>query len=143
MPIGILGPGVEMPVGEGYSRFRVSDEDGTRVSCPHAIRGQVMKTDAREIGPGAFENACRKLLCFGAFHENMDLLSCGEKPDDFGIDPWNGLKLSRPILMVMGPCQPGGLVRLPLGGHAIAELTRCFFRLFDFHFCPSAVGSGL
>src|SRR5271165_2598737 len=41
--------------------------------------------------------------------------------NDWGVDPWNRLELTRPVCTIMRPRDPGGLVGFPFLGHAIAE----------------------
>ncbi len=53
--------------------------------------------------------------------QNVDLLDAREMADDLRIDPRNRLELARPVGAIVRPRDPRGLVRLPLGRHAIAE----------------------
>src|SRR6266581_6711477 len=43
---------------------------------------------------------------------------------DFRESPGNGREFSRPVGQFVGPAEPGGLVRLPLGRHPKAERVR-------------------
>ncbi len=56
MPVGILCPGVEMPVGDGDASFAVAHEDGAGVAGPYAVGGPLVKADVIEIGAGAAED---------------------------------------------------------------------------------------
>ena len=47
------------------------------------------------------------------------IFDLGEVADDFGVDPGDGLEFSGPVLGVVGPRDPGGGVRGPLGGHTV------------------------
>ena len=78
-----------------------------------------MKVETGEIGSGAEKDAVGAF--FGGFvvDEDVDILNLGKVANDFGVDPGNGLKFSRPVFGVMGPGDPGGGVRSPLGGHAV------------------------
>ncbi len=57
--------------------------------------------------------------------QDVHLLDAREVANDLRVDPRNGLELARPVGAVVRPRDPGGLVRLPLGRHAIAERGRC------------------
>src|SRR5215472_2122985 len=125
MPVRVLGPGVEAPVGDGYSPFYVSDEDRARVPRPDAVGRPLMEAHIVKVSVGALEDARTAALVLLVLHEQMDTLTLGEEPDDFGVEPGNGLELAGPVLRVVRPCQPCGLVRLPFSGHAVAELVGC------------------
>ncbi len=53
VPVVVLGPGVEAPVGDGDLAFRVADEDGAGVAEPDAVGEPVMEVEAGEVGSGA------------------------------------------------------------------------------------------
>ena len=48
---------------------------------------------------------------------------------DLAVDPRDRRELARPVGALVRPRQPGRLVRLPLGRHAVAELHRSLRRL--------------
>ena len=56
-PVVVLGPGVELPVGDGEIAVGVFDEDGAGVAEPDAIGLPLMEVEAGEIGSGAAEVA--------------------------------------------------------------------------------------
>ena len=63
MPVGILGPGVEMPVGDGHLPFGVAYEDGAGVTGPYAVGWPLVKADVIEIGAERGEGIpCAALL---------------------------------------------------------------------------------
>ena len=57
----------------------------------------------------------------GIFDDDVHPLDARQMADDLGIDPGDWRELARPVGAVVRPGQPGGGVRLPLGGHAVAE----------------------
>src|SRR5581483_462055 len=67
-------------------------------------------------GVRAAENFARALLGSDVIHDEIDALVLRQIANDFRVDPWNGLELSRPVVFEMGPCEPSGGVRFPLGG---------------------------
>jgi len=70
---------------------------------------------------GAFEESARLPGGGGVADDQFDALMPGQIPNDLGVDPRNRLELSRPIIVIVGPSEPRGRVRLPLRGHAVAE----------------------
>ena len=58
VPVVVLGPGVELPVGDGEVALRVFDEDGAGVAEPDAVGGPVVEVEAGEVGAGA-AGGCR------------------------------------------------------------------------------------
>ena len=56
-PVVVLGPGVELPVGDGEVAVGVFDEDGAGVAEPDAVGGPVVEVEAGEVGSGAAEVA--------------------------------------------------------------------------------------
>ena len=55
--------------------------------------------------------------------EDVDVFDLREVADDLAVDPGDGLELAGPVLGVVGPGDPGGGVRGPLGGHAVAAVA--------------------
>ena len=55
--------------------------------------------------------------------DQFDPLVPRQMANDFGVHPWNGLELARPVVAVVRPSQPGGVVRLPFGGHAVTAVS--------------------
>src|SRR5438105_2993969 len=66
-------------------------------------------------------------------------------PHNINVSPLNRLELSRPVLSVVRPGNPRCLVRLPFGGHAVAERGRrfdfqgCDLRLVEKAMCNGAI----
>ncbi len=50
--------------------------------------------------------------------------TAAELAHDLAVDPWNGREAAGPIVAIVRPGDPGGLVRLPFGGHAEARAPR-------------------
>ncbi len=55
-PVVVLGPGVELPVGDGEVACGVFDEDGAGVAEPDAVGGPVVEVETGEVGSGAAED---------------------------------------------------------------------------------------
>ena len=79
----------------------------------------MVKVEAGEVGSGAAEVAGGAVFGVFVVDEDVDVFDLGEVADDFGVDPGDGLEFSGPVLGVVGPGDPGGGVRGPLGGHAV------------------------
>src|SRR5580698_7315481 len=125
MPIVILGPGIELPIGDGEVAFWVFDEDWTGVSKPDAVCGPLVKVQASHIGSGATEQASDASLGIRVVYEDVHIFHLREMADNLAIDPRNGLKLAGPVLGVVRPGDPSGGVRSPFSRHAIVELAWC------------------
>src|SRR5579872_509082 len=57
----------------------------------------------------------------GVVDDQLNPLMPCQIANDFSVDPWDRFEPARPIAVIVRPCQPCGSVRLPLGGHAVAE----------------------
>lgn len=122
----VLGPGVELPVGDGDLARGVFDEDGAGVAEPDAVGGPMVEVEAGEVGSGAEEDAAGALFGGLVVDEDVDVLDAGEVADDLGVDPGDGLEFSGPVLGIVGPRNPGGGMGLPLGGHTVVLAARYF-----------------
>jgi hypothetical protein len=118
-PVVVLGPGVELPVGDGEVACGVFDEDGAGVAEPDAIGLPLVKVEAGEVGSGSAEVADGAIFGVGIVDQDVDGFDLGEVADDFGVDPGDGLEFSGPVFGVVGPRDPGGGVGGPLGRHAV------------------------
>src|SRR5580658_4182253 len=87
-----------------------------------------MEVDLAQIGSGALQHRANALFGCGVFDDQVHALASREQADDFSVEPRNRRKLTRPVFGIVRPREPGGLVRLPLGRHAVAELAGCFGR---------------
>ena len=116
----VLGPGVELPVGEGEVAGGILEEDGAGVAEPDAVGGPVVEVEAGHVGSVAAEHSGGAGLFGQAVYEEVDVFDAGEMADDFGVDPGDGLELVGPVFGVVGPGEPGSGVGCPLGGHAEA-----------------------
>ncbi len=101
--------------------------------------GQWWKCTRARLAPARLEDAGGALLGGVVVDEDVDVFDAGEMADDFGVDPGDGLEFSRPVIGVVRPGDPGGGVRRPLGGHAVALVARSAVRLLG-HF-PSPMGA--
>lgn len=82
----------------------------------------MVEVQAREVGSLAAQHAGGALLGGEVVDEDVHVLDLREVADDLAVDPGDGLELAGPVLGVMGPGDPGGGVRGPLGGHAVVVL---------------------
>jgi hypothetical protein len=117
MPVRVLGPGVELPVGDGEVVLLIFNKDRAGVAKPDTVGGPVVEVEAGEVGSAAAEDASGAALCGRVVDQDVDVFDAGEIADDLCIDPWDGLKLAGPVVRIVGPGDPGGGVMLPLGGH--------------------------
>ncbi len=140
LPVVVLGPGVEAPARRGDGRQSrllrriAADEDRTVVARPDAVGRDAEETErCRRSLPRRLADFLRRstvrahqqlpgfrLVCF-IVDQDVDPLDAREVTNDLGVDPRNRLELARPVGAIVRPRDPGGVVRLPLGGHAIAE----------------------
>ena len=79
-----------------------------------------MKANVFSESIGLIEDFPGALFRSRIVDDELDAFMPGQMADDFRVDPRDRLKLSRPVITIMRPCQPGGLVRLPFRGHAQA-----------------------
>ena len=68
----------------------------------------------------------RRARCFrrAVLHQDAHRSTAAQLAHDLGIHPRNGREAARPVVAIVRPGDPGGLVRLPFGGHAEAEGAR-------------------
>ena len=97
------------------------EEDAAGVAQPHAVGGPAVEADVGGKSIGLLKDFAGLSGAGCVVDDQPDTFPFGEVADDFGVDPWDGLELSRPVALVVGPCEPGCGVRFPLGGHAVAE----------------------
>src|SRR5882757_5744165 len=93
VPVGVLSPGVEVPVCESEVTRVILQEDRAAVTEPDAIRPPVVKVEAGEISTGTKKDTAGALLCRFVVDEDVDLFDLGEMTDDLRIDPGDGLEL--------------------------------------------------
>src|SRR5690242_12290448 len=122
-PIGVLGPCIEPELRDRERRGMVcSHEDGPEVAGPAAVGGEPDELDAADIdAPPLFEHPSGPALVGGRIDQDAHQLSGRERPRDLAVHPRDRGELAGPIAGVVGPADPRGVVRLPLGRHAEAE----------------------
>ena len=77
-----------------------------------------------EICSGGFQDAASSAFHRRVFHEDSYALDLREVANDVRVNPGDRRKFSRPVGFFVRPGEPCGRVRLPFGGHAVAELER-------------------
>ena len=71
----------------------------------------------------SFRAFCAARFSRSGSHDKIYVFHAAQVADDIGEDPRDGVEFSWPVRAIVRPRQPCGLVRLPLGGHAVAERT--------------------
>src|SRR5947208_4505965 len=122
-PVGVFRPGVEAEAGDGDlgARALTPHEQGAVIARPPAVGREAEEFDARGVDTDPFEYAPGLALVRGRIHENTYDLARHELANDLAVYPRDRCELARPIARVVRPPDPGGVVRLPLGGHAEAQ----------------------
>src|SRR5208283_5406876 len=137
LPIVVFRPGVEAPRGCGDSREvacrsrNAPYEDWTIVARPNTIRPKVSKFEIARRGARIggllwqeirlYQKSARLRLCRFIIDKDVDAFHAREMANDFRVDQWDRLEFARPVGAIMGPRDPGCLVPLPLGRHAVAK----------------------
>ncbi len=91
----------------------------------------MVEVEAGEVGAAAAEHLGGAALGGEVVDEDVDVFDGGEVADDLAVDPGDGLELSGPVFGVVGPGDPGGGVRGPLGGHAVVLLAGSGHQILD------------
>ncbi len=127
LPVRVFGPGGELELDDGNLgvRSRLAHADGPKIAGPAAIRSRAKKLHVVEVGVGAAQNTPRPRFLGWPIDDDAHLLARCDLADDFAIGPFDGVKLARPVGATVGPTEPGGLMRLPFGGHGEAKLGWC------------------
>src|SRR5207244_12226087 len=122
-PVAVFRPGVEAESGDRDLRAGAltPHEQGAEVAGPAAVRRDAEELDARGIHTDPLQHAPRPALVRGRIHEDTYDLAGHELASDLAIYPRDRCELARPVAGVVRPPDPGGVVRLPVGGHAEAE----------------------
>ena len=123
--LGYLAQALNFQLVMAVSPCGVLDEDGAGVAEPDAVGAPVVEVQAGEVGALAAEHAGGALFGGDVVDEDVDVFDLREVADDFAVDPGDGLEFVGPVLGVVGPGDPGGGVRSPLGGHAVVLGLRC------------------
>ena len=118
--VGVLGPGVELPVGDGDLASRTRDEDRAGVAEPDAVSTPGVEVQASEVSALAAEHAVGSLFGGDVVYQDVNVFHARKMADDLAVDPGDGLEFAGPVFGVVRPGDPGGGVRGPLGGHAEA-----------------------
>jgi hypothetical protein len=117
-------PGIVAPVQDGLFgvlRRPSLHEDGAMVPAPGIVGRVVMEVDVADVGPGLGEQPPHAGLHRRPRDVDVNLLPLGEQPDHPSEDAWDRAELAGPGGLFVRPTEPGAAVRLPLGGHAIAN----------------------
>ena len=123
----VLGPAVELPVDQtdGVSdvgrRLVLDDERRRRVAQPDAVGRRLEEPDRVEVDAHGVELVGDPALHRPAADDDVDHLDAAQVADDLGVDPGDRRELAGPVVAVVRPGDPGRRVRLPFGGHAVAE----------------------
>src|SRR5215467_5783495 len=104
LPVVVLRPAVEPPIGDGYLVACIADKDRSVVACPYPIGWANEELDCVEIGADLFQNSPSRFLLFAVLHQYAHALDSRQFADDFSIDPRNGREAARPIVAIVGPC---------------------------------------
>ena len=100
------------------------EENAAGVAQPHAISRPPVETNVVRKSVGPFEHPARLSGGRGIVDDQFNPLMPGQIANDFRVDPRNRLELPWPVSVIVGPRYPGGGVRLPLRGHAVAKRGR-------------------
>src|ERR1700733_1013003 len=87
-PVVVLGPGVELPVGDGEVALWVFYEDGAGVAEPDAVCWPLVEVETGHVGSGAAEVAGGTVFGGEVIDEDVDVFDLGEVAGDLGVDPW-------------------------------------------------------
>ena len=116
----VLGPAVEAEARDRHLGLGVlaPHADGPEVARPAAVGRPAEELDAPGRGADPLEDPPRLRLVRLRGHEDADDLALRQLADDLAVDPRDGREAARPVGEVVRPAEPGGLVLLPLRGHA-------------------------
>jgi hypothetical protein len=133
-PVVILGPGIELPVGDGEFALGIFDEDGAGIAEPDPVGGPMVEVETGEVSSGALEQAGGTALGDQVVDENVNILDARQMANDFCVDPGDGLEFVGPVFGVVGPGDPGGGMGGPLGGHTVVLIAWCIGHLKPVNF---------
>src|SRR5712692_9445890 len=120
-PVVVFGPAVELPVGDGQFTLPVANEYGAIVPRPNPVGGINEKLDGVKLRTGLLKNTPGAVFLIVVVNQNTNALDPCELAYDVGVNPRDRCESARPILVIVWPGDPGGLMRFPLGGHAEAQ----------------------
>ncbi len=122
--VGVLRPAVESPVGDGHLPGAVLDEERAIVARPAPVGRRAEEVDHLEVRADAREQLARARLARRVVDQDAHPLAPRQVADHLAVDPGDRRQLARPVARLVRPGDPGGGVRLPLGGHDKPELSR-------------------
>ena len=93
--------------------------DTVVVSRPATIGRMRDKANLPQVDPDVLEYAAGELFIRLIADDENDLFPGGNFAHHFAINPRNDLKFPRPIIRIMRPAEPGGLMFFPLSRHRI------------------------
>jgi len=100
------------------SKTRRRHEGAAGVARPDPICSPAVKPNVIAECIGAVEDFAGVFLGRSIGDDQFDSFVSRKIANDFRVDPRDRFKLSRPVVAIVRPGQPGSLVRLPLGRHA-------------------------
>src|SRR5579859_2772414 len=99
-------------------------EDASRIPQPNAIACPVIEPNVSRHCISPLQNPSRLPGSCRTFADQFNALVLGKIADNLGKYPRNRLEFSRPVSLIVRPCEPGSGVRFPLGWHPIARRGR-------------------
>src|SRR5438477_4078754 len=114
-------PTTVLPSDAGWLRL---EKDAARIAQPNPIRRPMMKTNISRQSVRSFQYLASFASRRSVLDDQFDSFMPGQVANNFCEYPRDRFELTGPVSLMMGPCQPGGRVGLPLRGHAIPKRGR-------------------
>src|ERR1051325_2714056 len=99
LPVGILCPGIESPIGECYLSF-VFNEDRAGIARPDAIGWPDVELHPLDINMAEAQDFLRRLFFTRRSHNEIYIFHTHQMPDDISKDPRDRLELARHLVRV-------------------------------------------
>src|SRR5262249_7068975 len=115
-------PGIEPP-GNSSDLIVALNKRTARIARPHTVGRPAMKADVSVQRIRSVENLLYPSLRRSIVDDQLNPFMFGKVPNDLGIHPGDGVELSRPIIFIVRPRQPGRGVRFPLAREADSTLA--------------------
>src|SRR5262249_38598698 len=97
--------------------LRIAHAQRAIIARPDTIGADAITLDARKIDAALAQTLQRFLFGNRRVHKNANPLRLGEVKNDVGVHPDDRLELAGPVVALVRPGDPGGVVRFPFGGH--------------------------